>query len=108
VAITKAEFTDSSATSGYVTVADRDVVVGFEFPATFEGTSLTFTTGDGDFAVEDDTSTAVSITVAPGSVSMLTTPTKIAAISPLKKFKLVSGTSQTGACTVNVLLQRVC
>lgn len=101
---------NGETTSGVVHVDELDVIVGFHFDSAFDGTSLSFTaatdTNNTFVAVEDDASAPISITAAASSVSMLTTAAKIAAVSPLKKLKLVA-TSQTGPTVVTVLTQRV-
>lgn len=103
----------NATTTDEIDVDEHEVVVGFILDGNLTGTSLSFTaaaTDGGTFvAVEDDSSTAVSITVGTSSISMLTTASKIAAISPLKHFKIVSGSTQTtNPSVITVLTQRVC
>ena len=100
-------------TTPEIGVDEHEVITGFVIDANLTGTSLSFTaaaTHGGTFvAVEDDASTAVSITVGTSSISMLTTSSKIAAISPLKHVKIVSGSTQaTADSVITVLTQRVC
>lgn len=101
---------NGQTTSDAIYIDEFNVIVGFLFDSSFDGTTLAFTAAPDNsstfVAVEDDTSTPVTITAAASSVSMLTTAAKVAAVAPLKKLKLVAG-SQTGATTVTVLTQQV-
>lgn len=103
----------SETTTPEIGVDEHEVITGFIIDGNLTGTSLSFTaaaTHGGTFvAVEDDASAAVSVTVATSTVAMLTTPAKIAAIAPLKHFKIVSGSTQaTNPSVITVLTQRVC
>jgi len=98
---------DSETTSGAISVPDNYEIAGFVFDAGLDGTAVTFLAGTTYVAVEDDSSTAVSITAEASKVSMLTTAAKVAAIAPLKDFKIVIGTPQTGSTTIRILLRRV-
>lgn len=99
-------------TTPEIGVDEHEVIVGFIIDGNLTGTSLAFTaaaTHGGTFvAVEDDASVAVTVTVAVSTVAMLTTPAKIAAISPLKHFKIVTTQQATADSEIIVLTQRVC
>ncbi len=84
--------------------------VGIMMPAAFTGTAITFQASDvseGTFyEVRNDAGTAVSIVVAPERVIGIATVLKRNTIGPLRFVKLVSGTTETAARTIKLILKR--
>ena len=100
-----------AATSAAFHISENYVVTGFAFDGALSQTSVSFTAAiDGTtyVGVEDDASVTFTITAEASKISMLTTAAKIAAVSPLKDFKVVLGGNNTGATVVTALTQRVC
>lgn len=100
-----------TATSSAFNISENYVVTGFAFDAALSQTAITFTaTVDGTnyLVVEDGASVgAIGITGAASTISMLTDTADIAAISPLKNFKVVLGGNNTGATTITAITQKV-
>ncbi len=95
-----------------ITVGPREELVGFDIDGNLTGTTFTFESAAsraGTFRpVEDDASAAVSITVAANTVAMITTAADVAALAPLKHFKIVSGSTQaTNPSTIKVLTRQI-
>jgi hypothetical protein len=81
-------------------------ITGIIIPAGLTGTAFTFTGSDalaGTYSiVKDSTGADISLTVASSRVVALT-PTQQAQLAAVPFLKIVSGTSQSGAITLNVL-----
>lgn len=101
---------NGAATSEAFKIGENYVVTGFHFDASLSQTSISFTASvDGStyVPVEDDASVTFTMTGAASTISMLTTPAKIAAVSPLKDFKVVLGGNNSGDTWITALTQKV-